>query len=187
MRVCGREKEIYFELFIRPFILNTLYNWVLNLFHSSSFFIPFSIQKFHKWTPLNSTVICYQTIHHSIPIHIQCQEEHMLKFLPNQTYSSRTLIRQEFQLVAEIPSYASFLTLLTYPGRGNFFNYLLLFEDFKNLECKICFIFVEITNREDLSFNHKKPKKSEITELEESEELLIQLCNITSVRDNNFI
>lgn len=35
--------------------------------------------------------------------------------------------------------------------------------------------------RDDLSFNHKKPKKSEISELEESESLLQQLCEITSV------
>lgn len=41
----------------------------------------------------------------------------------------------------------------------------------------------DVENREDLAFNHQKPKKSETSELEESEQLLVQLCDIASVGD----
>ncbi len=55
---------------------------------------------------------------------------------------------------------------------------------FGNLKTRAIYVLFELDDiavREDLSFDHRKPKKSEITELEESEALLQQLCDITSV------
>ncbi|XP_065216942.1 uncharacterized protein Apoltp isoform X2 [Planococcus citri] len=106
--------------------------------------------KFNKWAPLNSSVVCHQTIDHSIPVHIYCSEDHTLK-LTNMTYSSRTRITQTLVLAQEIQS--------------------TLFDSL---------YFPDFSSRQDLSFDHTKPKKSETSELEESVMLLKQLCSIAT-------
>lgn len=58
-------------------------------------------QKFQRWAPLNSSVICHQTIDNKVPTNIICNEDHKLNLLSNHTYGSRTQIKQEFQLIRE--------------------------------------------------------------------------------------
>ncbi|KAL1129528.1 hypothetical protein AAG570_012473, partial [Ranatra chinensis] len=112
---------------------------------------PYIFQKrYHKWTPLNSAVVCQQHIDHNIYEKIVCREMHAYQPFYNQTNGAITTSEQEIILISQNRS--------SYSDKHEI-NSLGLIEQ-----------------RDSLLFDHRRPKYPTHDDLYECEQLLTSLC-----------
>ena len=61
-------------------------------------------QKYHKWTPMNSSIFCSQHIDHKILTVVNCLERHEYQPFYNQTNGAKTSAKSQLQLLSEEPT-----------------------------------------------------------------------------------
>ncbi|CAH1394070.1 unnamed protein product [Nezara viridula] len=117
---------------------------------------PYVFQKkYHKWTPMNSSIFCSQHIDHKILTIINCQERHEYQPFYNQTNGAKTAARSEIVLISETPT--------TLPDQ----------ELIKNLGA--------VAVRDNLLFDHRRALKTNNDNLIMCKKLLVSLCDINTM------
>lgn len=108
--------------------------------------------KYHKWTPMSSTVTCYQHVDNKIYTQVSCQEQHTFVPFYNQTNGVTTRVTFKLELLSE--DYASLLEI----------------EHNKHHD--------DVHKRVSLLFEHHISLKAHSGELKDSRELIKSMCKL---------
>ncbi|BES90627.1 Domain of Unknown Function (DUF1081) [Nesidiocoris tenuis] len=113
---------------------------------------PYVFQKkYHKWTPLNSSLNCIQLVDNKVYKGIQCVEEHAFQPFHNKTNGAKTYSTSNLELTAETP-----LNLIE-------------LEEMK---------LGAVQKRDNLLFDHRRPKKVTHDNLLDLKNLIVSLCQL---------